>query len=771
MAKIINVNNRNKTIEKPYFQEGKTFGEFLCQYSVFENEVRFESCIFTNDVIFGDESNDQAFCVVKSDLVFNHCTFHKQVKLDGLQCAGHVIFKGGCTFEFDGGDKESDYALSLSNATIGLGICLQDVSLKAGINLSATTIKQVGCQFENVKLNNGKSRIDFSSSYLGKELSIKTSNIICDFIGFEAVSVDNHQGTIQLGGNSFIGYKENTQVIKELISSRLNLDECSCDKIITVFKNNKSDNSPLVLVNETDTKFNPGAVVELFKSITKVSYERDVYYRDKKYIDNSKLFPIGEIMWVSEVQTGKSFFVISFADTIYINYDEIVTIDFNDYASNIFSIIVDDVKKISKTNRKNENEETVLDYRRSNHNGFPMIYATTPFGDTYISIYDSNQLYKIYKWNYIQCNSILDLSDCHIGRGLYVRQSEINTTKIDLHSSVAAHLIDFTDVVLHMYQVNASYIKVPTIRFNNIMVSENSMDYLQWIDNTDFLFFGINLDSAKLDNLSISLELLEDMLELNPGGMDDFLIYAPNMSVNNLLEIEDNREYHHYVFHIDLKCSKLNRWNIGLKNRGGVKIETESTDFNNILLNGDSRPPFKSIKNLLDRSVVGNSKDKYKTPIHFLKQIDSIYEQYDLYDEQRKIWKFRNRKRILRDHKYSAWLRILTNVLLLNYGWSPWRIVFWLIGFIFIFDFLTCRYFGMDVPTSIVNGFVEFVPVSFNEPIVEQLHGINPKDPKYGPPLLSLGYSALVTGYRLLSYILLSVLIAAWAGYFRKKNQ
>ena len=60
---------------------------------------------------------------------------------------------------------------------------------------------------------------------------------------------------------------------------------------------------------------------------------------------------------------------------------------------------------------------------------------------------------------------------------------------------------------------------------------------------------------------------------------------------------------------------------------------------------------------------------------------------------------------------------------------------------------------------------------SFNEPIVEQLHGVNPNDPKYGPPLLSLGYSALVTGYRLLSYTLLSVLIAAWAGYFRKKNQ
>ena len=151
--------------------------------------------------------------------------------------------------------------------------------------------------------------------------------------------------------------------------------------------------------------------------------------------------------------------------------------------------------------------------------------------------------------------------------------------------------------------------------------------------------------------------------------------------------------------------------------------------------------------------------------------MDAILENFDRFEEQYKFWKLRNQMRLYRDYPKSAILHILSNKLLLNYGWSPWRIVIWLVVLIIAFDITACLCFGMEPLTSIVNGFVEFVPISFNEPIVEQLHGVNSKDPKYGPPLLSLGYSALVTGYRLLSYTLLSVLIAAWAGYFRKRNQ
>ena len=61
MAKIANIDNRNKTIEKPYVYKNKTFEKFLCQYSVFENEVRFENCIFLEEVVLGDESKDQAY--------------------------------------------------------------------------------------------------------------------------------------------------------------------------------------------------------------------------------------------------------------------------------------------------------------------------------------------------------------------------------------------------------------------------------------------------------------------------------------------------------------------------------------------------------------------------------------------------------------------------------------------------------------------------------------------------------------------------------------
>lgn len=176
MSKVINIDRKNKTIEKPFVYKDKSFGKFSCQYAIFENEVRFVKCIFEEDVVFGDEFNDEAFCTIKSDLIFDGCTFKKKVKLDGLQCAGHVVVKGNCKFEYNGRGQD-EFALSMSNARIEIGISISDSVFESGINFSAIHIEQIGCQLFNIRLNNPKAEIKFLSSYMGRELSINYSNI------------------------------------------------------------------------------------------------------------------------------------------------------------------------------------------------------------------------------------------------------------------------------------------------------------------------------------------------------------------------------------------------------------------------------------------------------------------------------------------------------------------------------------------------------------------------------------------------------------------
>ena len=364
----------------------------------------------------------------------------------------------------------------------------------------------------------------------------------------------------------------------------------------------------------------------------------------------------------------------------------------------------------------------------------------------------------------------LDLSQTDVGSGLYIRQSEFNVTRIDVHSLKALHELLFEDIIFNINTLEASQLSVPSLRLNDIDFIYKEADDLFVNNPDDWDYKGINLDFSSIHN-----KLVFESMSASDYN-DSFVIKSNFVSVNNVLLLRDIRHDSSSPILIQLTNSEFNQIKFEDMQWGELQLETENINFEGIEIDGEMPSFYDVVKLWKNRNIIGRKdknekKGKRISPIHFLKQLDNMYEKYESYGNQEKTWKLRNKMRISRDHPFSAILRRPINFLLLNYGWSPWRIVFWLIGLIFIFDFLTYRYFGMDVPTSIVNGFVEFVPVSFNEPIVEQLHGINPQDPKYGPPLLSFGYSAIVTAYRLVSYTLLSVLIAALAGYFRKKNQ
>lgn len=761
--RISTIDTRHKVITHPYIQKGITFEKVLCQYTIFEQEVRFRNCTFIGDVVFGEENLDQAYCVVNADLVFDNCIFRNKVKLDGLQCAGHVVFKGGCKFEYGDVDKKFDYALSMSNATIGLGVCLQDSFFNSGINLSATHIRQVGCQFFNVRVNNKNCDINFCSSFMGKELSINASNICCNGINFESVSVDENQGTLQFKG-LYLGNKDDKTVIKEYIESLIGGTDYKYEKIVSLYRLHDEANSPIVLISESDEiDYDSQSLLAAFRLSAGIDDTTKLIYCGDSSFNNYGLLPIGDIASVSNKNNSLIYLSILYEGSVFlVNLESLKSqrINLEEIAPFVFQDI-----------RKHEKIEGLI-YEVHDHRGVPMIYAKLPSKDgneiwskDYIAIYDSNHNYKIYKWNYIKCEQALVLSQTHVGRGLYIKQSELDVPKFDMHALSAQHEIWFEDIVFNVYNLDMSQTRISNIKLYNIdFVYKETPDNIYINYPEDWVYCGINLDCSHIVNTIILKDITASEYESY-----DFVIKANLMIVDKILDFQNIVHVPNTKVFVKLQDTYINQLHMTQKEWDDTYFETDNLTIDGLKV--DERMPtpaqIKEMKGLIGRNRTNNMK-----PISFLKQVDKIYERNDYFDGQKDIWKYRNRMRIWRDNnKCIAIFKILSNELLLDYGWSPWRIVLWLAVLVVAFDTITCRYFGMEFYTSLVNGFVEFVPVSFNEPIVEQLHGVNPKDPKYGPPLLSLGYSALVTGYRLLSYTLLSVLIAAWAGYFKKRNQ
>lgn len=751
MAKIGNIDNRNKTIEKPYVYKNKTFEKFLCQYSVFENEVRFENCIFLEEVVLGDESKDQAYCVIKSDLIFDGCTFKKKVKLDGLQCAGHVVIKGNCKFEYKGRGQD-EFALSMSNAKIGIGVSLSDSVFESGINLSAINIEQVGCQFFNIRLNNPEAEIKFTSSYMGRELSINYSNIICKTIDFERTSVDSIHGSLQLRGK-YYDHKSISDILSQLVDAVIKPEQM--EWVASLYKDITSNDFPLV-VSFSD-KLNYGEITHIIETLTNGEINVFSDYHQVALFDPDRYAITGDLIILD------NYIVLVANNRIYVSNEmskesPIKIYNFDKYAHCVFSDIKLD---------KNENWDS---FEISSHVGVPMIYATTTNTDKYIAIYDDNIGFKTYKWNYIECSAVSNMFQSQVGTGLYVGQSEFNVFSFDIHGLIAKNDIKFEDIVFRSKLLLASEIQTNNLTIHNVQFVFIPEKNNFWINSPSDFNWGVDLRFAKVRN-KVEISGINSINQLDKTS---FSIIGNYMYVGTFMQlaiITDNSPSSR-ILNIELKNSVLNQWQCVGVDTSSWSIQTENIHFKDFKID-NNWPLFKDIEHFWETGTIIGSREMKKSlyPIHFLREMDAILENFDRIEEQYKFWKLRNQMRLYRDYPKSAKLHILSNKLLLNYGWSTWRVVIWLVALIIAFDITTCLCFEMEPLTSIVNGFVEFVPISFNEPIVEQLHGVNPNDPKYGPPLLSLGYSALVTGYRLLSYTLLSVLIAAWAGYFRKKNQ
>lgn len=773
ISKKISIDNRNKIITKPFVFENKTFEKFNSQYSVYENEVRFTDCTFDEEVVLGCELKDEAFSTFKTDLIFKNCIFKKKINLDGIQCKGHVIFDN-CIFELS--CPKGEDVLSISNAEIGIGVALYQCNLKGGVNLSCTNIGSLGCQFTDSCVINERSQITFSKSYFAKELSINGCFIKCRTINFENIALSDNQGALLIGGN-FQYFIHTNDIICELINSKYNTNLNSDDHSYNLvnFYERIDNNGVNLLIQQIYEDIDTSLIKSLLFLIKQ--YINDKKYNSIKLVKNEAeldgAYPCGngtiniienEVLIISVYIDG-----CFYLKNLKVEDDYIVKCELSEYSDAVFKKVKESYLQLYK--ETNFKEELCF------YNNIRMLALSTDRDDQYIAIYDSNQGFKVYKWNYIQTSSF-NLHSAYVGQGLFFRQSEINTPKIDLTRITAQKTIEFEDCKLYC-DVNARGIELIDITFNNVVFEsyrQGHEDFETFLNpeneryRDNEIINGIDLSYSRIKN---KLSINDICIVENRNNNNVFNIYLSFSSIGALLELcmigtrqNDTQKVRLYLAssNINQIVNYMMRWEHIILNVDNSKINHFKT-INSMLSYVESDLNFKKIKKIVSSIDDGGGKGTGR--VLFLKQMESTFLKDDKYDDFEKTWKFRNKIRIKKKWKYFSFIPLTWNYMVVNYGLSTWRLALWLVLIMISFDLLVFFKFVDNVSFCLVNGCIEFIPVSFNTPILEgQLRSNAIKE-----VLKSFEYSAIVTAYKIISYILVSVLIASFTGFFRNRNE
>ena len=70
---------KHKIYSEPLIYSDVEFRSINCQYANINNLVRFQRCKFLEDVIWGDEINNEAYSRVESDMVYR-CLIHSEIE-------------------------------------------------------------------------------------------------------------------------------------------------------------------------------------------------------------------------------------------------------------------------------------------------------------------------------------------------------------------------------------------------------------------------------------------------------------------------------------------------------------------------------------------------------------------------------------------------------------------------------------------------------------------------------------------------------------------
>ena len=168
------------------------------QYSHFQRRLKFSNCVFKKTVIFGEFGKSELCSFVGEDIDFQRCIFHDQVFFDGIKCNGNIRIDS-CEFLYKS-KGWNDYALSFASSTIHTYIKIINTKLLGGIDFNACRVENIGIIISAVSVNNPKSKIDFTSVTIGKEISFLACQIDCDIMMLDGVNLSQSNGHIIFGG-------------------------------------------------------------------------------------------------------------------------------------------------------------------------------------------------------------------------------------------------------------------------------------------------------------------------------------------------------------------------------------------------------------------------------------------------------------------------------------------------------------------------------------------------------------------------------------------
>lgn len=751
--KQIHLNWNNKKIRTPQVYRKKHFGTVNCQYADFFENVLFENCIFEESLVFGSEVSNQAFCSIHKDIIFTNCVFRKQVLLDGVISNAHIIFNG-CQFYYKS-ENINDYALSISNANIKIGIELSDCYLAGGVNLSATIIDRVGCLFSHTVIDNNKCQLNFDSGEFGKELSFISCYINCLSLSFNSTIVNKENGHFiwrgnflyNIGINDIASYfiKERTGLIVSetaLVESYLEIRQGAIRCLLCV---KHQDFISAVPILEKESLLNPKY------SVQSLSVDNIDEFWEKFKISEERSFPVGDAI-VCKISDDVLCLVIYYNGIFTFkfigNEDNIdFKLDYKDYGCYLFK-------------DTNLEEELELGY----HCGVRKIEASKKNKLKLLSIYTRNCGFNVYEWNYFELQNSMQLSYSKVGCGLYIEQTEISTPIFDISNIYANDNVKIEDVYFRTTLFTATSITTKNIILNNI--DFRIIDYTEniWRNSTDLQRCGIDLKfSCIKENLIIKDILLHNCIDTCQDKSTKIHINLDFSIIGNMLQLEgigfkynsETNDIHTKNLIISLNKAEAKQWICNIINWSTIKISIEDFVFSDMRIN-NLIPEFKTIKLLIKHDII---QDGY---IQLLKRIENLHShKLPNENEAEKFWKFRYMLQLKKGHRWSFPIVNLWYKYILNYGLSSSRLLLFLILVMAVFDLYVCYTLNVSFVNSIIWGFLIISPVGFDENIVRNV--INIETP-------SFLYCSVVILYRLCSYILLAILIASYGGYFKGRN-
>lgn len=743
---------KHKIYSEPLTYSDTEFRCINCQYANISNLVKFQRCRFSGDVIWGDEINNEAYSRIESDMIFEDCVFFGKVFLDGIKCKGRISFIR-CTFLYES-QNNSDYALNLSNGVISLGIEMSYCHFKGGINLSGTNIKQVGCFFNHVTIDNINCSLCFNSTYLAKELCFISCNIICNSINLESTSLHEQGHIIFRGQFMYADTIENLlfSIFKEqLLGHKL-------IKVASLYEEKRGDDSHLAVLSVTGA---PQPSI-FFKDI--------LSFKTAKYIDHvaestgNSLIPIGEL-FLAELDDDLTAVITYCKRTAYIT---IYGKDF-DYIESSYKKEIQDYAGYIFKDQQILAESLETGY----HVGMTTISCKSTQGINLIAVQADNgmsQEFKVYEWNYFKLGLALSFPLSNIGNSFIIEQTEIKAPCIQMNDIFTKNF-KCQDLKLETTIWDLTCAKCDKMILNNIDI--RTCDYPENVyfnSTSPACLRGINLSKS---DIVCSLEIcdvifhnkldscLDSCLKPIPYGIDlSFAKISKDIVLNNVIyKYNYTAGYKYPLLNINLVHLNCLRFSYTSNPYYKALFNVDDFEVTQFILNGYI-PNVREIKNL-----------NFETPpCQLLKSLETYHFVHGSKTEAEQCWRYRNKLRIKRDHKknfLSRFLHLFWNKYVVDYGLHTYPLVIILITFMVGFSLLINRVFGVPFWQSIMNSLVTVIPVSFNEEVLSTIEPILHSDASEVQRLL---YSISIIVYRVISYILLAVLIASFGNFFKKVN-